>query len=229
MTDIEQVLAAERLRLRVYPDAAHASVQDALLSRPLAAGLVETVVIDYPDSLVVLNRAEIGNRPEEAIFGAALAWSIGKEPYEVPAQPVEGVPTMLVAGDHPYVGSHVHVLSRYLDPGSAPLGALVAFPAAECVTVHRIGDAYLFDAFQVVSALAGWQLSRSEKPISPQVYWWRPGRYEQLPETEALGSGLVPDLRPLFLRIDESGVHAQAGDTGELIELWIRTHGVQRH
>jgi class 3 adenylate cyclase len=224
----EGVLSAENLRVRIYPDEFLGDMAGALVTRRLAPGLIETVVVDYPDSLSPLNRADLGGgTPESRVFGLALAASIGREPHYVDNDMVNGVPVTHIGGTHRYVNSHVHVLRRHVDPASARYGALVAFPLPEYVLVHAIGGVHLFAAMESVQTLARRLFETGEKPVSPQVYWWRPGRYEQLPEEDALNSGQVPDLRPVGIAFDHDkmSVAAQSTDTNELIDLWRRDHG----
>ncbi|MEU0572767.1 hypothetical protein ABZ297_46205 [Nonomuraea sp. NPDC005983] len=224
----EQTLpSAENLRVRLYTDEALGEMRDGLVTRRLAPGLLETVVADYPDSIMPLNRADLGGAPENGVFGAALSLSIGKEPHYTETSAVQGVPVTHIGGTHRYVSSHVHVLRRHVDPASAPYGALLSFPLPEYVLVHAIGGVHLFAAMEAVQDLSRQLFEAGEKAISPQVFWWRPGRYEQLPEEEALTSGLVPDLRPVGIEVDhrDMSVAALGSDTHELIDLWMRDHG----
>lgn len=222
----EQILASGNLRMRLYTEEALGQMREALVTRPLAPGLLETVVVDYPDSIMPLNRADIGNTPENGVFGTALALSIGKEPHYAQMNDVGGVPVMHIGGTHRYVSAHVHVLSRHVFANIAPYGALVSFPVPEYVIVHSIGNPHLFIAMEAVQTLTRRHFEVGEKAVSPQVYWWRPGPHEQLPEEAALHSGLVPDLRPVGIQIDQQtrNVVALTEHTNELIALWLRDH-----
>ncbi|GAA3693855.1 hypothetical protein GCM10022224_069180 [Nonomuraea antimicrobica] len=213
------------LRMRLYTDDALGEMRDSLVTRRLAPGLIETVVVDYPDSIMPLDRARLGDAPQDAAFGAAVAHSLAEEHYASTSS-VGGVPVTHIGGTHRYVGAHAHVLRRHT--GQAPYGALVSFPLPEYVLVHEIGgEAHLFAAMEAVQDLSRRLYDTGDKALSPQVYWWRPGRHEELPEAEALRSGLVPDLRPVGVQVDhqERSVAFQSADTGELAELWMRDHG----
>ncbi|MFF5258956.1 hypothetical protein ACFY4C_08420 [Actinomadura viridis] len=225
--DIERMMASDSLRVRLYSEESLADppgLRDALLARPLAPGLVQVVVADHPDSIMPVNRVQIGGTPEDVVFAAALRASLEKEPHYVKTGDVWDVPITHVGETHRYVGAHVHVLRRYLGP--APYGALVSFPIPEYVIVHEIGGTHLFAALEAMQALARTHVEQGERSISPQVYWWRPGAYEGMPEQEALGSGLVPDLRPVGVKVDheEKSVAATTAETDELIGLWMRDH-----
>ncbi|GAA2447285.1 hypothetical protein GCM10010191_75650 [Actinomadura vinacea] len=226
-SEIGRLISEERLRIRLYTEEELDSVpgmREALLNRPLAPGLLQSVVVDYPDSIMPLNRSSIGDAPENEIFAAALRASIEKEPHYTKTDTVWDVPILHVGETHRYVGSHAHVLKRYV--GAVPYGALVSFPIPEYVIVHEIGDTHLFAAMETMQALARTHVEQGEKPLTSKVYWWRPGAYENLPEQEALGSGLVPDLRPVGIEVDheEKSVAALTAESDELINLWMRDH-----
>jgi len=223
--DIERLLAESALRVRIYPEAALAAppgMRDALLTRTLAPGLVETVVIDRPDAIQPLNRVDIGGRPENQVFGAALHASLNREPHNAGTDEVWGVPITHIGETHRYVGSRVHVLRRFL--GAVPYGALVAFPIPEYLIVHEIGGTHVISALEAMQTLARTHVEKGQNAITPQVYWWRPGAYERLPEEHALGSGQVPDLRPVEIEVNhlDRSVTTRTADTQALIELWMR-------
>jgi hypothetical protein len=226
-SEIDRLIAEERLRVRLYTEdelSAVPGMREALVNRPLAPGLLQGVVVDYPDALMSLNRSSIGDRPEPEVFGAALRASLQKEPHYTKTDDIWDVPIMHVGETHRYVGSHVHVLQRHLGP--APYGALVSFPIPEYLVVHEIGDTHLFASMEAMQALARTHVENGEKPLTSQIYWWRPGAYEQLPEEQALMSGLVPDLRPVGIEVnhEDKSVAAKSAETDELINLWMRDH-----
>ncbi|XVQ11983.1 hypothetical protein ACQP1W_05205 [Spirillospora sp. CA-255316] len=227
-SEIDRMISEETLRVRLYTEeelGAVPGMREALLTRPLAPGLLQTVVADHPDSIMPLNRSSIGGVPENEVFGAALRISIEKEPHYTKTDTLWDVPIMHVGGTHRYVGSHVHVLRRYLGP--APYGALVAFPIPEYVIMHEIGGTHLFAAMETMQAIARTHVEQGEKPLTSQIYWWRAGAYEAMAEEEALRSGMVPDLRPVGIEVDheEKSVAALTAESNELIDLWMREHG----
>ncbi|MCA2188667.1 hypothetical protein [Nonomuraea cavernae] len=230
--DIEHLLETEALRVRIYPEAELAEVpglRDSLLTRQLAPGLMETVVIDLPDAIMPLNRWDIGSRTEDQLFGAALHASVNREPHYTEALQVQNVPIMAIGETHRYIGSHVHVLKRHLGP--APHGALVSFPLPEYLLVHEIGSVELTAAMEAMRSASRTLVSGGEKALTSQLYWWRPGTYEQLPEWDALACGAVPDLRLVGVKEDEEvdtrerSITFLAADTMEPVDLRVRDHG----
>ncbi|MFB4313650.1 hypothetical protein [Actinomadura sp. 21ATH] len=212
-SEIDRLLAEERLRVRIYTEEdlnATPGMREALVNRPLAPGLLETVVVDYPDSIMPLNRSSLGARPEAEIFAAAVRASIEKEPHYVKTDEIWDVPITHIGETHRYIGAHVHALPRHLGP--APYGALVSFPIPEYVVFHEIGDTHLFAAMEAMQALTRTHFDKGEKALTPQVYWYRPG------------PGL--DLRPVGIQVDHErkSIAAQSAETDELISLWSRDH-----
>jgi len=223
--DIEKMLAEETLRVRIYPEDALAQapdLRDSLVTRTLAPGLVETVVIDKPDSIVSLPRTGLGGKTVPQVMGAALHASLTREPIYAHTEDVFGVPLTYVGGTQRYVGSHIHVLSRYVGP--APYGALVSFPLPEYLLVHEIGTVHLIQAMAVMQEVTDRLFKQGDKSISAQLYWWQPGSYEQAPEQERLASGKVPDLRPVGVEVDseEKSITPLTAAAGDLITRWFR-------
>ncbi|MFI0452699.1 hypothetical protein [Actinomadura sp. 6N118] len=221
------MIEAGTLRVRLYPEDAFAQppgLREAMLIRPLAQGLVQAVVEDLPDSIRPVNRADLGGIPENEAFGVGLRAAIEKEDHYTERKEVRGVPMMYVGGQHRYVGAHIHVLSRHVRHGR--VGALVAFPLPEYIFVHEIGETVIFQAMATMQDLARTFAEDGEKPISSQLYWWRPGGYEQHPEQQALSSGQIPDLRAVGVDMEHNGnqvnVKTHNDTTLELIDLWTR-------
>ncbi|MBA9001793.1 hypothetical protein [Thermomonospora cellulosilytica] len=189
---------AEDVRVRIYPDdMLTAEMREALVTRPLAPGLWETVVVDYPDAIMPLQRSLLGGESEAAVFGRALAMSLHKEPYDTTTHMLWDVPLLHIHAAHRYIGApHLHALGRHVPLESAPFGALVALPIPELLLVHVLGGTEPAQAMHAMQAMALQHYEHGDKAITPEVYWWRPGAYERLPEPQALAGGQVPDLRP---------------------------------
>jgi hypothetical protein len=223
--DIEKMLAEETLRVRIYPEDALAQppdLRDSLVTRALTPGLVEAVVIDKPDSIVSLPRTALGGKTVHQVMGAALHASLTREPIYAHTEDVFGVPFTYIGETQRYVGSHIHVLSRYVGP--APYGALVSFPLPEYLLVHEIGTVHLIHAMEVMQEVTDGLFKQGERGISAQLYWWQPGSYEQASEQERLASGEVPDLRPVGVEVDreEKSITPLTADAGDLMNRWFR-------
>jgi len=111
-------------------------------------------------------------------------------------------------------------LTRHLGSSLPANGALVTFPLPEYVMLHPLrGEVHLFDAMDVMQRVGHEFFNGGDRAISPQLYWWRPGAYEQLPEKKALASGQVPDLLPVGIKVDhrEKVVDFLTADTNVLV------------
>ncbi|MEV7904927.1 hypothetical protein, partial [Streptomyces anulatus] len=93
---------------------------------------------------------------------------------------------------------------------------------------EEAGDlvAHLLSAMGAMQELTRTHVEKGEKALTPQVYWWCPGAYEQLPEHVAFASGQVPDLRPVGIEVNrqEMSVTPYTADTEKLITIWSRDH-----
>ncbi|MFB6726133.1 hypothetical protein ACFCV3_38535 [Kribbella sp. NPDC056345] len=207
-------------RVRVYPeDAFPPDALPFLVTRPFAAGLIEAVVLDYPDSIRLLNRSELGDLHPTELFSNAIYTSIHEEESYVESMEYAGVPYRAIGGTHRYISSHLHALNRYVDVEATPYGALVSIPLPEYVFVHAIGrDTNVASALVVLQQVTETFFDEGERAISPQLYWWRPGadKYTQVP------SGRVPELRPVGARLNPSDgfIEFFGSDTAELVQLW---------
>jgi hypothetical protein len=226
-SEVGRMIAEGSLRVRLYPEDALShppGLREALVVRPLAPGLIQVLAEDQRDSTTLVNRVDLGGIPEEQAFGAGLRAAIEKDGHYSERKEIRGVPITVVGGEHRYIGAHVQVLGRHARPGR--FGALVTFPLPEYICVHEIGETVIFEAMETLQDLSRTFVEKGEKPISSQLFWWRPGRYEQQPETQALSSGQVPDLRPVGVDMERAGnevkVRAHNDATLELIDLWAR-------
>ncbi|MEV0251653.1 hypothetical protein AB0H76_34045 [Nocardia sp. NPDC050712] len=190
------------LRMRLYPESALEGMTDRLVTRPLAPGMLETVVLDTPQHMSVLNRGQLEARDED-IFAAALEQSIGREEHYVESMRLQHAHAIFIGGTHRYIASHMHVLARHFAWGALPYGALVSFPLPEYVVIYPLGQTGPIESLADVQETTERLFGGGSKPLTTRIFWWVPGRYEQIPEPEALRSGLVPDLRPVGIEIDD--------------------------
>ncbi|MFW5416411.1 hypothetical protein J0910_07290 [Nocardiopsis sp. CNT-189] len=195
----------EALRLRLYPEGMLTEeLRGSVVTRSLADGVWETVAVDHPDSVQPLSRsaAEGPNaQPFDRLFQAAVENSLA-EPFEVSEHEMHGVKLLHIGGEHFYMAAHAHVLGRYLGR-YAPLenGALVAFPVPQVVLVNPFGAGHPIAAMEAMQDLAA-SFAEGDKPISPQVFWWRPSAAEQADPGRAPAQDHRPDLRQVRVEVD---------------------------
>lgn len=199
--------AAEALRLRVRSDLPDQLVH-GMVSRPLAQGVWEIVAVDQPTSMMLLPRP--ADRDEAALFRDAVTNTV-EEPFTLDRIDEAPIPLLHIGGTHEYMAAHVHVLSRYL-AGPFADGALVAFPVPQVVLVHQIADRHPFVAAGVLQQLAEAVVADGEKPISGQVFWWRPSPRELAAPGRDVETGHRPDLRPVTVQVGSGGAMSVHGD-----------------
>ncbi|WP_017588199.1 hypothetical protein [Nocardiopsis ganjiahuensis] len=165
-----------RLRTRLYPETAFPrGALDILVSRPFASGVFEVVVVDFPDSIQPLNRADLEKvgLTEEQAFDRAVEGSLS-EPFEVSRMDARGAEIVHIGiGGGFYAGSQLHVLDRHL--GDAPHGALVVFPSPPVVMAHVLGQSEQpVIAMDTLQEVARRYTADTDKPITDKLFWWRP-------------------------------------------------------
>ncbi|WP_304455413.1 hypothetical protein [Nocardiopsis sp. YSL2] len=202
------------LRVRLYPVSAFPEgVLEQLVSREIAPGLWQTVVVDSPESLQPLSRKahEDSGRSDAEVFAAAVASSLA-DPVEVSEHDINGTRLVHIGGQHPYAAANVHDLDRHL--GEAPHGALVVLPVPEVLIAHPLGQSHPIAAMENLREVAQRFAADAEKPISTQLYWWHPS-------SRTREQSVPADLRPVGAEIDhEKGavtLHTSDEEFGPLL------------
>ncbi|MYR33339.1 hypothetical protein GTW20_13965 [Nocardiopsis alba] len=169
----------ESLRSRLYPETAFPEgVMERLLTRPFAAGVVETVVADSPESMRPLNRGELSDLglTEEQAFAQAVEGSLS-EPVEVSRMNAGDVPIVHIGSEGGfYVNARLHELARHL--GETEHGALVVFPSPPVVMAHVLGTAHPIQAMETLQGITERFVADTDKPVTDKLFWWRPGTTE---------------------------------------------------
>ncbi len=192
------VVAEERLRVRVrarssFPEDA----LPALVSRPLTSELLQVVVVDYPESMLMLRREQLGDLTEEHAFEAAVANSL-EEPFEVTEMDLLGTPVVHVGGENQeYTLAHINVLDRYL--GEAPHGSLVVIPSPPVLMAHVLGRGNPVTAMANLQELAERFTADTDKPVSDKLYWWRPNPVGSLPVLSEVSISIDDEKRSISL------------------------------
>ncbi|TQN32851.1 hypothetical protein FHX37_2836 [Haloactinospora alba] len=223
-TDLDGVL--DRLRVRVHPQSMLGpEARETVVSRELAPDVAETLAVDYPEHTQLLERDAVRGRDvsDADLFRLALQHST-EEPFEVTTRDPHGVPLIHLGGQHRYMASHVHVLGRYLDAESASQGALVALPLPELVLVHPLLTTEPVVATEVMQRIAA-EMVQGDKPITSQVYWWRPRDYERLGQRQVLEPGHTPWLEPVRVGLDRESGSVTVTGGADFCELIRRNAG----
>lgn len=206
------VIPEGKLRTRLYPVSGFPeNVSARLVTRPMATGVMEVVVLDLPDTIRPLNQGELeklGMTAEQA-FDRAVEGSLS-EPVEVSRMDALGTPIVHIGSESGfYVGSRLHVLAHHL--GEARHGALVVFPSPPVVMAHVLGEGNPLGAMKTLQELAERFVADTTKPISDKLYWWRP-------ESAAGGRPRLAEVRVEFdEQTQKVSLYTEDDDFGPLL------------
>lgn len=171
------------LKVRLYPeDASEAMDRAHAVFRPSFDRVIEALVYDFPNTVATVHTDHVKawGRPPEEIFGLGLSnvRSSGKlTPQAFPLE--EGGSLEALTGESFFTATHALLLDDYI--GAAEHGALVAIPHRHTVLFHRIENLTAVRAIQALLIAGFGMYQEGPGSISPELYWWRGGRYTLLP------------------------------------------------
>lgn len=184
-------------------------------ARPVAPGLLEVLAVDLPDSVEPL--------PRDALAGLGTL----RDLLELARDNLRGVlagddlttrtingtggPLTLVTSPSYFTASLALVLPDAIERLTGEVdrgdGVLVAVPDRHELLYLVIGDPHAADALDELSGMARWAFEQASGPLSPDVYWVRARRWEQLTSLGEKGSPsslrneLERMLSPVRLRV----------------------------
>jgi hypothetical protein len=201
--------AAMLLRTRLYTT--RFEDLDHYLVRPVAPGLAQMVVVDYPIAVCLPPREITAQWPaaDDALFTLAQDNTRGDGPLEVEWHTATGAP---VAADDPdaciatlvgsdeYASCHTLWLDQY--PVLGPAGALFVVPAEGVVHAHPLTEcAAALHAIMRLAVLADEHYRHREHRISPCVYLWRRGDIRLAATTSVQDNSMTVHYSDEFLDI----------------------------
>jgi hypothetical protein len=173
--------ASPVLRVRLWhPDFAVQATKG--IYKTLAYGLIAGLAVDLPRKVMGAS----GDHLAAWGLSASEAWEIAEinsrnEPCEViPSVRSDGTELRMVIGDSWYLTSHALWIDQHVEIESER-GALLGVPTRHLLVVFAIHD------LRVLSVVGNMRSSNQrifdEGPgsISPEVYWWRQGRFTLIP------------------------------------------------
>lgn len=176
--------AREKLKVRIYPGAALAVMRESgPVVREIADGLAAVLVLDLEQTVRSVARDDVAgwNTPDEELFEIGLANVKAEGPLSSQRIPLEkGGHIDLLGSDSFFAASHVLFLENYLPPGNRH-GALAAVPHRHAVLMHAIESLHAVVAVSTLASAAAGMHREGPGSISPDVYWWRPGRVLRIP------------------------------------------------
>lgn len=172
--------------------------EEAVVSRPLAQGLVEALVVSVPGGERTLSRAEArgSGRGDDALFALGRAQAVAAERGAGQVQEVPAAGALAFVSEGFYLSaSMLEMLARH-QAGEA--GVVVAPVSWHHWVMHEVQPGVtsraLLEAFGgfVRDLAAGIEVSDAEL-LGDQAFWWRGGAWTPLPIE---GAGEALRVRP---------------------------------
>jgi hypothetical protein len=175
-------------------------------------GLVEGLVVDFPDAVSWLRDSEVerfGGLARLREAGLANLRALPVEQRRHMAAP-DGATFEVLLGESVYTASRVLVmpdlLAQLLGPVDARHGVLAAIAARNQVAIHVISGRSAVPSLRLMARFALTGFADGTGPLSPDVFWWRDGTWTQITTAENDGTISVlpnPDLMHTIQQFDD--------------------------
>lgn len=203
--------AQSRTYAKLFPADDLPSGEGLSYLREPVPGLVESLVLDFPDAVSWLRDSEVerfGGLTVLREAGLANLRALPVEQRRHIATP-DGGSFEVLLGKSVYTASRVLVmpdlLMQMLGPVDTSYGVLAAMAARNQVAIHVISGRSVVQVLRQMAhfALAGF--GDGVGPLSPNVFWWRDGAWTQISQVESDGTISVlpnPDLIHMIQQLD---------------------------
>jgi hypothetical protein len=174
MGDFERMRAL--IRTRMYPEEAMHDVGVPIVSRTLARGLVQRVVLDQVNTVIPVTYDRLSQWPitEPELFELAEANTRGDGLLEVTDLANDsGVKILRLAGSPDYASAHVRWLGTY--PVAGQWGSVFVVPCEGLVYLHPVNGGDAYNAVARMANMAVTAHAELPSPVSSSVYWWHDG------------------------------------------------------
>ncbi|MFQ6394459.1 hypothetical protein ACLMAJ_13460 [Nocardia sp. KC 131] len=179
MDDFERIRPL--LRTRMYPE----DMEDngfPIVSRTLAPGLAQRVVIDQVNTMITVSRERLSHWgiPEPDLFALAEANTRGDglltvaEIFEEDDEDFERI--LGLYGSSDYASAHVRWLGEYSVGGQ--WGSAFVVPCEGTVYIHPLDGADAFISVGTLARMAATVYADRPSPVSSSVYWFYDGIIE---------------------------------------------------
>lgn len=201
------------IRTRIYPEDMP-NLGPPVVSRTLAPGLVQRVVLDHVNTIAPVTRDNLALWPihEGDLFELAEANTRGDGLLEVadidgPA----GEEVVGLYGSPDYASAHIRWLGVY--PTTGRWGSAFAVPCEGAIFVHPLNGTDSFVALWTLAKLATTLHAQRPSPVSSSVYWWHDGSIQFAAAIEESAEGLGLHVSPAFQEVMEDITHRADGTT----------------
>lgn len=170
------------LRTRLYAEGA--VLADDLVLRPLAAGLVEVLVVDVRGAVRAVPPAVVARWgvPPDVLLDLGRQQVLEGPPLDRRTVDLGGAQVVALESPSAFAATHVHLLPVYVDV--PPAGALVALPTRHLLLVAPMQTRQgVLDAAQALLVNADLLWRQGPGALAPDLWWWRAGRLLLLPGT----------------------------------------------
>ncbi len=177
--------------------------------RPIADDLLEALVLDLPESVLMLRDQDVERVGIEALRHAGLERLL-REPVDAieSVRAARGATFQVVLGDSVYTASRIlamrDLLIRVYGEREYPDGVLVAVAHRHQVALHPLDGPGAVDAINAMVAFAKAGFDEGAGGVSPNLYWWHDGALTRLSRVDDDGSIAVevgPDLAGVLSRL----------------------------
>ncbi|MFD0361375.1 hypothetical protein ACFQZZ_07940 [Nocardia sp. GCM10030253] len=200
MADLDRIRPL--LRARMYPEDME-DVGIPVVSRTLAPGLAQRVVIDQVNTMVSVtyDRLSHWRIQEQDLFEIAEDNTHDDGLLTVEDLEVEDERILGLYGSADYASAHARWLGEY--PVVGRWGAAFVVPCEGTVFIHPLDG---MDAYVSVGTLANMAMvthAERPSPVSPSVYWWHDGIIELAADVRKSGDELELHVSAEFQEVME--------------------------
>ncbi|MGE2818139.1 hypothetical protein ACQI5H_23795 [Mycobacterium heidelbergense] len=195
------------IRTRIYPENMQVGFAP-VVSRILAPGLVQRVVLDQVNTIVPVTHDHLSRWPveEPELFDLAEANTRGDGLLEVTDIDNDSGETIIgLHGSSDYASAHIRWLGAY--PVAGRWGAAFVVPCEGMIYVHPLNGTDAFVTVGTLAQTAAIAHAQRPNPLSSSVYWWHDEMIHLAAVVEesyeSLGLHVSPDFQKVMEDIAE--------------------------
>jgi hypothetical protein len=209
--DVFDGLAPSDVRARTYarlvPAVSLPAANWPCSARQAVPGLMEVLAVDLTEVVMMLGDDDAARFGGAAVLREAGLDNLRALPPERHEHIIarDGGHFHVLHGASMFVASRVlvmpHLLAQIFGPATARHGVLAAMPSRHRAVLHVITDETAVASIGHMAGFAVAGYNSNPGPLSPSLYWWRPGMWRQISGLDASGQPAVrvdPELRQIL-------------------------------
>jgi hypothetical protein len=174
------------LKTRIQPED-YAQGLGAIVSEPIAEGLIQILTYDFPDSVATVHPNHVAKWgvPLHDLFQLGIRNVRAEGLLESEPMTAEGGIHLEVFEDPAnfFGATHALMLHEYFDP-VPDLGVIVSVPTRHGFVAHPIRDGSVLTSLRGMLFVTPRMYEQGPGSITHRVYWWRYGVFTELPYDE---------------------------------------------